>query len=61
MVMFYDVLLADEVNYPYTSYDSRRRRLQARIQRLPERADIGTRTRIDFRRPGAAKHLREIM
>ena len=61
MVMLYDVLLVDNINYLSNSYESQRQRLQKLIHPLPGRADIGNRTEIDFKKPDAASCLRDMM
>ena len=61
MVMLYDILLVDEVNYLYSSYASRRQRLETLVLPLPGRVDIGTRTEINFQQPDAIGRLRDMM
>ena len=47
MIMFYDILLWDDIVCMREPYNDRRRRLESLIRRVPGRADIASREIID--------------
>jgi hypothetical protein len=53
MIIFYDVLLLDDIVCIRESHDRRRHLLESLIHRIPGRADIGSREIIDLSSPGA--------
>ena len=57
MIIFYDVLVLDNINCIYEPYERRRQRLQELIRPFPGHAELGEREKMDFRRPDAAVHL----
>jgi DNA ligase 4 len=59
MIIFYDVLLLDDIVCIRESHDRRRHLLESLIHRIPGRADIGSREIIDFSSPGAPQLLSE--
>ena len=61
MIMFYDLLILDDLLCVYEPHTVRRRRLWATIHRIPGRADIGHRVKIDLRQVDGATRLGEEM
>ncbi|KAH7117213.1 hypothetical protein B0J13DRAFT_652792 [Dactylonectria estremocensis] len=59
MIMFYDILLLDDIGCGLESHDERRRRLQPLVRRIPGRTDIGSREVINFSSFDAAERLSE--
>ncbi|KAH7124509.1 hypothetical protein EDB81DRAFT_911299 [Dactylonectria macrodidyma] len=59
MIMFYDILLLDDIVCGLETHDERRRRLQSLVRRIPGRADIGSREVIEFSSFNAAERLSE--
>jgi DNA ligase 4 len=57
MIVFYDLLLLDDVVCLQESHDRRRRRLWAVMRCIQDRTDIGTREKIDFKSSGASSLL----
>ncbi|KAH7109337.1 hypothetical protein EDB81DRAFT_769177 [Dactylonectria macrodidyma] len=57
MIMFYDILLLDDIVCGLDTHDERRRRLQSLVRRIPGRTDIGSREVIDFSSFDAAERL----
>ena len=52
MIMFYDLLLLDDIICLHEPHSMRRRRLWGVVHRVLGRADIGTRVKVDLRRSG---------
>ncbi|KAK5043615.1 hypothetical protein LTR84_011375 [Exophiala bonariae] len=61
MIMFYDLLILDDIVCLHEPHNVRRRRLWATIHRIPGRADIGHRVKIDLRKVDGATRLGEEM
>jgi DNA ligase-4 len=59
MIMFYDLLLLDNVCYTTEGHDARREQLCSLVHCIPGRADIGSRENIDFSSRRAPEQLRE--
>lgn len=59
MIMFYDLLLLDNVIYANKPHDKRRRRLWSVVHCVPGQADIGTREKIPFRTSNAVDLLKD--
>jgi DNA ligase 4 len=59
MIMFYDILLLDDIICGLETHGERRRLLQSLVRRIPGRTDIGSREVIEFSSFGAAERLRE--
>ncbi|KAH7114682.1 hypothetical protein EDB81DRAFT_873452 [Dactylonectria macrodidyma] len=57
MIMFYDILLLDDIVCGLDTHDERRRRLQSLVRRIPGRTDIGSCEVIDFSSFDAAERL----
>ncbi|KAH7127262.1 hypothetical protein EDB81DRAFT_907415 [Dactylonectria macrodidyma] len=57
MIMFYDILLLDDIVCGLDTHDERRRRLQSLVRRIPGRTDIGSREVIEFSSFDAAERL----
>lgn len=57
MIIFYDVLVLDDINCIYEPYERRRQRLQVLVNPVPGHAELGEREKMDFRRPDAAVRL----
>ena len=60
MVMFYDILLLDDVVYMKELYDKRRRRLCSLAELIPARAEIGSREKINFASAQAAELVQKV-
>ncbi|KAH7124304.1 hypothetical protein EDB81DRAFT_912433 [Dactylonectria macrodidyma] len=58
MIVFYDVLLLDDIVRGLDTHDERRRLLQSLVRRIPGRTDIGSREVIEFSSFDAAERLR---
>jgi DNA ligase-4 len=61
MIMFYDLLILDEIMCVHESHNVRRRRLWTTVHRIPGRADIGHRVKIDLRHIDGATRLGDEM
>ncbi|KAH7115401.1 ATP dependent DNA ligase domain protein [Dactylonectria estremocensis] len=59
MVMFYDILLLDDIVCGLETHDKRRRRLQSLVRRIPGQTNIGSREVIEFSSFDAAERLSE--
>ncbi|KAH7125058.1 hypothetical protein B0J13DRAFT_647263, partial [Dactylonectria estremocensis] len=59
MIMFYDILLLDDIVCGLETHDERRRQLQSLVRRIPGRTDIGSREVINFSSFDAAERLSE--
>ena len=59
MIMFYDILLLDDIVCIREPHERRRRLLESLIHCIPGRADIGSREIIDFSSFDASKLLSE--
>ncbi|KAK7398585.1 hypothetical protein QQX98_012041 [Neonectria punicea] len=59
MIMFYDILLLDNIVCGVETHDERRRLLQSLVRRIPGRTDIGSREVIEFSSFDAAERLSE--
>ncbi|KAH7110442.1 hypothetical protein EDB81DRAFT_926955 [Dactylonectria macrodidyma] len=59
MIVFYDILLLDDIVCGLDTHDERRRRLQSLVRRIPGRADIGSREVIESSSFDAAERLSE--
>ncbi|KAH7110965.1 hypothetical protein EDB81DRAFT_831389 [Dactylonectria macrodidyma] len=57
MIMFYDILLLDDIVCGLETHDERRRRLQSLVRRIQGWTDIGSRDVIDFSSFDAAERL----
>ncbi|KAH6871139.1 hypothetical protein B0T10DRAFT_533639 [Thelonectria olida] len=61
MIMFYDILLLDDIVCGLETRDERRRLLQSLVRRIPGRTDIGSREVIEFSSFDAAERLRFVL
>ena len=61
MIMFYDLLILDDLLCVHEPHTVRRRRLWATVHRIPGRSDIGHRVKIDLRLVDGATRLGEEM
>ncbi|KAH6883508.1 hypothetical protein B0T10DRAFT_580496 [Thelonectria olida] len=59
MIMFYDILLFDDIVCGLETHDERRPLLQSLVRRVPGQTNIGSREVIEFSSPDAAERLRE--
>ena len=59
MIMFYDILLLDDIVCVRESHDKRRGLLESLVYCIPGRADIGIRNIVDFLSSDAPELLRE--
>ncbi|KAJ4176423.1 hypothetical protein NW767_015447 [Fusarium falciforme] len=59
MIMFYDILLLDNIVCSLQTHDERRRLLQSLVRYIPGRTDIGSREVIEFSSFDAAERLSE--
>jgi hypothetical protein len=59
MIIFYDILLLDDIVCSLETYNERRRLLQSLVRRIPGRTDIGYREVIEFSSFDAAEWLSE--
>ena len=57
MIIFYDVLLLDDIKCIYEPYEHRRQHLQVLVNPISGHAELGQREKMDFRRPDAAVRL----
>lgn len=60
MIMFYDILLFDDIFCIRENYEKRRKLLESLVHCIPSRADIGTRDIVNFSSLAALKWLAEI-
>lgn len=61
IIVFYDLLILNDIVCIYEPHNVRRRRLWATVHRIPGRADIGHRVKIDLRLFDGAARLEEKM
>jgi DNA ligase 4 len=61
MIMFFDILLLDDIVCIGEPHDKRRQLLQSLVHCIPGQADIGTREIIDFSSYDALKLLSETL
>uniref|UniRef100_A0A8H7K6E6 ATP-dependent DNA ligase family profile domain-containing protein n=1 Tax=Bionectria ochroleuca TaxID=29856 RepID=A0A8H7K6E6_BIOOC len=59
MIMFYDILLLDDIVCVRDSHETRRQLLQSLVRRIPGRADIGSREIVEFSSFTAPEQLNE--
>ncbi len=58
MIVFYDVLLVDDISCVQCTQTSRRRLLKRIVSQIPGRAELAAQCNIDFTCPGAPEQLR---
>ncbi|KFA48997.1 hypothetical protein S40293_09786 [Stachybotrys chartarum IBT 40293] len=59
MIVFYDILVLDDIVYGLAIHDERRKMLESLVRRIPGRSDIASREIIDFSSFDAAEQLNE--
>ncbi|KFA77702.1 hypothetical protein S40288_10262 [Stachybotrys chartarum IBT 40288] len=59
MIVFYDILVLDDIVYGLAIHDERRKMLESLVRRIPGRSDIASREIIDFSSFDATEQLNE--